>query len=507
MRTLRVPTSCLVYTPRIIADAMVKALDPHPDDLWLEPCVGKGALLEALARAGVKSTQITGVDLSKGKERADKLAKVARGVEFLKWARRTTDKFDKIIANPPYIAIERLQKSVRAAACEVEAFNCLKVTAAGNCWYAFLCAALNLLRQGGSVCFLLPAAWDFANYAEPLRQSIPKYFKSVEVFRSEKSLFQFAKIQEGAILLMARDYRPGNGTQPIISGSFARNDVFSAEVLAKRLGDSKNGKNYALDNKRYPAPSVIKPGESKAFGELIFIEIGGVTGDTSFFLMNEEKRKQLGLPLTSLRPSVTRARHLISASLTAASWNELREANERIWLFDPNPTSLRDKAVQNYIRWGRREGCDIENYKIAIRKPWYRARLPIKVDGFISGMSQNGPWICFREMPRLTATNTLYVVDFPDGSKPDLRAAIALSMLTTMAQEGFSKRSRRYADGLIKYELGDLRGVLLPVAANTRGSTVAYKRAVAALLAGQAEKAYAIADNWFFNRATKVIDG
>jgi adenine-specific DNA-methyltransferase len=499
-KTLRVPASCLVYTPPLIADAMVKALDPHPNDRWLEPCVGKGALLEALAKSGVKPRQIIGVDLSRTKERADKLANVERGVEFLKWSQLTNERFDKIIANPPYIALERLQKSVRAAACEIETFDYLKVSAAANCWYAFLCAGLNLLRQGGSMCFLLPAAWDFANYAEPLRRDIVKYFESVEVYRSKKPLFQFAKIQEGIILLIARRFRFKKCGQSAMTGCFVRSEVLSAEILAKQLGDSSDRKMASMSSIKegFPVPSVISQRETKAVGEMLLLGIGGVTGDARFFLMNEERRKLLGLPVNSLRPSVTRARHLVSAVLTAGSWNELRGANERIWIFDPKPVSLRNKAVQDYMRWGQREGCDIGNYKIAIRKPWYRTRLPMKVDGFISGMSQHGPWICFREMPRLTATNTLYVVEFLDCIEASLRFAVALSMLTSMAQEGFSKRLRRYADGLMKYELGDLREVRLPIAGSTRGSVPAYKTAIFALLSGNAEKAQKIADNWFF---------
>jgi adenine-specific DNA-methyltransferase len=501
IRALWVPASCLVYTPALIADAMVKALDPHAEDRWLEPCVGKGALLEALAKAGVKPRQITGVDLRCAKEPSDKLARVERGVEFLNWSQSTSKRFDKIIANPPYVAIERLQKSVRATACEIRAFDYAEVTAAGNSWYAFLCAAMNLLRQNGSLCFLLPAAWEFANYAEPLRRNISNHFESVEIYRSKRPLFQFAKVQEGIILLIARKLRLGDCSQTRVPGSFARSDVASAKQLAKRLGESRDRKmalKGCVESRDFPGPSLVNSRETKTVGELLSIGIGGVTGDASFFLMNEEKRKNLGLPINSLRPTVSRARHLAFPSLTAATWNELREANERIWIFDPKPASLQNEAVKAYIKWGRREGCDIENHKIAIRKPWYRTRLPIRVDGFLSGMSKTGPWICFREMPQLTATNTLYVVEFPESANSSLRSAIALALLTSKAREGFAKRCRRYADGLIKYELGDLREVPVPMAWSTQGSIPAYKNAVIALLNGRAETAHTIADKWFF---------
>jgi hypothetical protein len=318
-------------------------------------------------------------------------------------------------------------------------------------------------------------------------------------------LFQFANVQEGAIILVARNLRSGSCRKSQAPGSVARIEVTSAEQLAKLLATGKDRASAfreILSPHDFPTPSVIKARDSKALGQLLSVGIGGVTGDAKFFLMNEEKRKSLRLPLNSVRPSVSRARHLTSPSLTTATWAKLREADERIWIFDPKPCSLQDEAVQKYIRWGRREGCDIENYKIAIRKPWYKTRLPPKADGFLSGMSKHGPWICFREMPQLTATNTLYVVEFPEGTNSDLRATIALALLTSKAQEGFTKCSRRYADGLIKYELGDLRDVNIPVVRPRHGAKAAYKGAIIALLGGEAIEAHKIADNWFFQSGT-----
>ena len=60
-------------------------------------------------------------------------------------------------------------------------------------------------------------------------------------------------------------------------------------------------------------------------------------------------------------------------------------------------------------------GCKRRALKVRSRDPWYRTPLEPVIHGFMSGMSGWGPWVVFREMPRLAATNTLYVVRFLDG--------------------------------------------------------------------------------------------
>ena len=100
-------------------------------------------------------------------------------------------------------------------------------------------------------------------------------------------------------------------------------------------------------------------------------------------------------------------------------------------------------------------------------------------------------------MEGLTATNTLYGVTFLQRSCHEVRSAIALGLLTSFAHEQLLRVQRTYADGLIKYELGDLRKLRLVVPQEMRGASSAYRRAVGALLAKRYSDARGIADNWF----------
>src|SRR5262249_51138247 len=148
----------------------------------------------------------------------------------------------------------------------------------------------------------------------------------------------------------------------------------------------------------------------------------------------------------------------VAPRINLSVWSSLRDKGERIWLFDPPLVSMNNPAVKKYIRLGRSGACDI-GHKVQNRSPWYRVPLPYRVHGFMSGMSSNGPWISFRELRRLTATNTLYIVGFPPEWSANARAAVALGLLTSKTREELYYRGRKYADGLTKFELGDLREV------------------------------------------------
>ena len=123
--------------------------------------------------------------------------------------------------------------------------------------------------------------------------------------------------------------------------------------------------------------------------------------------------------------------------------------------------------------------------------------MPSGIHGFMSGMSSWGPWVVFREMADLGATNTLYVVRFVDAMTLNEQAAWAMWLLTTRAQAKLRRVGRRYADGLLKFEPGDIAALPIEQPQIISGAFTAYKRAVRLLLDGKISESRSIADKWF----------
>jgi adenine-specific DNA-methyltransferase len=235
-------------------------------------------------------------------------------------------------------------------------------------------------------------------------------------------------------------------------------------------------------------------------GELVKIRIGAVTGDSSYFLLTEQERRNRNIPVRCCVKVLTRSSHLSASAITLRLWNRLRDEGERVWLFWPEGKGLNHKSVRRYLRLKPEEsGCHRQRFKVQCRSPWYRTILPADVDGFLSGMSSLGPWIALSRVRKLSATNTLYVVTFKKAKTSAERAAIGLSLLTTSARDALSNVGRRYADGLLKYEPGDLGKVEIPVIAKFKGVTRRYRQAIEKLLDGKVSEAQRLADERFFD--------
>lgn len=285
------------------------------------------------------------------------------------------------------------------------------------------------------------------------------------------------------------------------------------EPRIRDVRDSSNALSVILEGELAPpddywtallsaANWVIEIDANKSTGKVRYLSIGigAVTGDSSYFLLSESARLQHELPTASLRPALSRARHLTSPSIDAKIWADFRKRDDRVWLFSPPQSLLSHPAVSRYLRWGERSGCKIENNKIRSRELWYRVPLPKSIDAYVSGMSSTGPLICFKSMHNLTATNTLYTVGFLQHLDPNDRAAVALALLTTQCAEELSQRARNYAAGLSKFEPSDLLSVKIPTVENRAGAWLDYQRIAGLALEGRRDSARLEADKWFFAR-------
>lgn len=483
----RVPASCKVYTPAQLASALVGALKDEPTDVWLEPCFGQGAFLHALATIGVSPHRIVAVDLDKRVSDADHLATVYRGTEFLEWSLATRCRFSKIVANPPFVSFRRLSMSLHSVAMRLDCHWAGSTTGNSNLWFAFLRASLSLLKEGGSIGFIVPAAFEYAGYASTLRDKIPEHFAEFEVHRCREPLFD--EVQDGCVVLIGRKYQSANLSR-------TRCEYETATRLFLNIGKGKR-----------PEPVVTRFQESPSkhtnvkVSEVLSVRIGCVTGDAQYFLLRESDRIRLALPVGALNPVLTRSRHLQNAVVTKAVWRRLRAQDERVWLFRPHRSHLDLPSVRKYLRLApKKGGCSKQNYKVQLREVWYRPDLPPRVDGFLSGSSRVGPWISLRQYEKLSATNTLYCIGFNTPLSKSAKSAWSLSLLTSQFRRQLPRVIRRYPDGLEKIEPGDLMSLQIPVPDRIRGAVSAYRQAIRLLMNQGPIAAQEFADDWFRSR-------
>ncbi len=468
------------------------AIHTGPSSAWLEPCVGDGSLLRAVAQVGVPRTSITAIDLEPGPEPSDALADVTRGVDFISWAKTQGRSFDRIVANPPFIALNRLPEGLRREALTVKDPEGRSVPYGGNYWCSFLYQALLLLRQGGSLAFVLPAAWEYADYARTLRQLVVTQFRRFEIHRSRTPLFE--TVQDGSVVVVGTGFHEEH-VETI------RYHYRTGTELVAGLAGQKSDRSETVERQ---LPLNSKATSHRRLDEVMSVTIGAVTGDARYFLLKDSDRIEWRLPRAVLRPALTHARDLRWAEVGSVAWEQLLQANRRVWLFRPSMRMATHRRVAAYLNLSNSDGgCNQTAFKVRDRDPWYLTELPRRPHGFLSGMSRRGPWIALNRVDSMTASNTLYTVRFREQLSLEGRAAWCLSLLTSDVRRRLEPLGRCYPDGLLKYEPKDLHELQLLVPPGVAGARKAYRCAIALLLADQTDEAVKIADN-FWDRTTRA---
>jgi hypothetical protein len=469
---------------------MARVLSDAPGYRWLEPCVGKGVFLDALAAAGVDRDRITAIELDHH-DLHGKCGEYHPGTEFLDWSLRTVLRFDRIVGNPPFLKLHRAHGTVVQAALRIERPGGGTVPLRANCWYAFLCACLRLLKPGGGLCLILPAGWEYADYAGDLRRIMPRRFRRFEIIRGARSFFR--GILDGCIVLVAEGYG-----EP--STVCRRSEFPTLPDVVEHLMGSRMGEQLAAVPTTEIAAASRKP-NLISFGDVARVRIGAVSGNARYFLMSEARRAELGIGLPYVMPVLTRARHLEGSAMTTARWRALRDRGERVWLFRPQPeTASLPRAVNDYLSAGLEQGIHT-GQKSRERDFWYRTVINPPADGFMSGMSSIGPWLCLNRAKNLTATNTLYTVHFRKRLRLREKAAWALSLICSTTASQHSSEGRCYSKGLLKFEPQDVMNLPVPIPVDTSDRSLnAYARTVSELLAGNVQSARDMAEMFVTGR-------
>ena len=479
------PDKGMADTPELLADALVRAVGTTAHSLWLDASAGSGRLIEAALRAGVPPKSILAIDLQPQLPALANLGvESLLGTDFLHWAQRTNRRFDRVIANPPFVRLRELQEALLRPALETR-LDGFSIPGIANYWVAFLVAGMRLLKPGGSLAYVLPASWEYANYADPLRSLCEASFEELDVHRVSVPMFEM--VADGSVMLVGR----GFGQKP-----HRRAHVISHPTLSA-LSEAVCASDVTVTTKEMRSIESCLPEGQVEFGEIAQIRIGAVTGHAKYFLLNEKKRLALDLPRSAVQPVLSKARHIIGPQIDEDAWSKLRAAGERVWLFSPSETDLSHAAVRAYLDLPEEEGgCRRQATKIRDRDPWYRVPIPEPFDGFMTGMSPARPWVALNHKPGLTASNTLYGVRFPTITSPDEQAAWCLSMLSSTTSKSRTQLVRQYPQGLLKLEPNDVARLAVRRPKNPEGALRLYRQAVALMMAGSTKHAQALADEW-----------
>lgn len=506
------------YTPANVAKILCDWAIRSSDEMILEPSFGGCSFLEAsvrrLGEVGAEAALgIFGCDIDPGAFEAlgKKVPQVTLDNFFLRDflslepSDMPVSSFDEVIGNPPYVRYSKLDGSQQHKIKLWERANGIKLSRRSSLWVYFSFHALNFLKPGARMAWVLPVSLLSAKYAEELRDRFFKSFGRVAFFTLTERIFLSEGTEERALIVLADGFSV-ESVQAHITSLY----VDDIDELGRAIADwdadvaepvrCTGTRNFGIVSTAVATVLDRLKMESKVFllGDTCDVGIGLVTGDSKFFVKSAKDWKNLGISNNYLQYIAPRSRFIEGLSIELD--DELNHRNSNISCLALNsPLKPRATMLVNYLDTYS-HAKRITNSTFAKRKCWYVFLEGRRPDAFFVFMTHNGPRIVLNSVSA-DSTNGLYRVKF----KPphiSSRKLIALSLQTTYSQIEAERFGRPRGSGALKLEPSDCKNISVYLPEKQSSDIeLAFHLVDSAMRAGNNSLARELADDFIFQES------
>ena len=481
------------YTPEGIAALLVRTAVRSAADRLLDPACGDGRFL--VHHAGSVGVERDGCAASIARQRAPE-ARVHNS-EFFAWARdarRVGERFDCVVGNPPFIRYQTFSGDERRAALALCAELGVAFSGLSASWAPFLVVAASLLRGGGRMAFVVPAAIGHAPYAGPLLEYLVGRFRTVRVVAVRRKLFP--RLSEDCWLLFADGF--GKTTNEI---GFSAVEAVNTEDSLPRPAVRIDVAEWRNAWRRRLRPYLLAPRPRATYlaaaaaadspcaatakrqrdapvrlRDVAAIDLGYVSGANGFFHLAPSSAVKAGIPDRFLQTTVRSARTLPATELTAETVGRWRRNDDPMLLLRIPKAATVPARVRGYLDSNAGQRVR-EAYKCRHRKPWYSVpdvRVPDFFLTYMAGRTAN----LVRNAAGASCTNALHGVRL---RRPALAAELPSAWRTPLARLSCELEGHALGGGMLKLELKEAGRVVLPFGSAARGPAREIEEAVSVM--------------------------
>lgn len=403
------------YTPSGVAATLVSWAVRRESDALIDPSCGDGRFIAHHPKSvGIERDYTAAATAS---ERAPH-ARV-RVADFFEWASATSERFDCVVGNPPFIRYQSFNGKTRKTALALCARKGATFSRLTSSWAPFLVAASALLKPSGRIAFIVPAEIGHAPYAAPLLEFLAAHFGTVHVIAIREKIFPH--LSEDCWLLYASDF--GLNTDRFRFSSirhFTHSQSLPSHYVTVTVDEWSKVWNSRLrpllltDRAREAYRYVSTCEGSLRLGDVAKTRIGYVSGANDFFHLRPSQVHSLQIPSDFLCPTVRNGRVLPEGELTEHTVLEWIRSDQPIFLLRIPKASHVPRSVWRYLDTdgGHRARTA---YKCRTRRPWYSVpdvRIP---DLFLTYLSGMRPSLVLNSA-EITCTNAVHCVHVNPGA-------------------------------------------------------------------------------------------
>lgn len=368
------------YTPQSIADFILRwGIHGNENLSILEPSCGDGVFLRKIKSNNLNYKFVTAIELDEIEAIKAKNIELEKSqvitADFHTYCNNTTDKFDLIVGNPPYIRYQFFDKYQQVQAADIFIKAGLKYSKLTNAWVSFVVGSSLLLKEKGKIGFVLPAEILQVSYAKQLRKFIAQFYNKINIISFKKLVFP--KIQQEVILLLCEKNNSNQHNIEHIELSDASElkslDISKLKSPKKQI-DFKSNKwtFYFLEQKEIDfLETIAKRRKIPAIKKYAKVEVGITTGANSFFTVPLSTVKAYNLD-NYAKPMVGRSVQVRSVIFNKEDWqkNKHSKARAHLLVFPQTDKNKQKNGAVNYIDYGESMGVH-KGYKTSIRDYWY----------------------------------------------------------------------------------------------------------------------------------------
>ncbi len=477
------------FTPPAIASLMADWVAEKTPMRVLDPALGTGILTRAVLKRLPKA-KVIGYEIDSAVAVAAKKAMFLAGIDIeLREADfldcDPNERFDGVIANPPYLRHHDLPRSAQRIAQIGRACD-MQLSGLTNAYALFLLDCCRRLNTGGRLAFIIPTEWTNSNFGKPIKEYLLKngFLRAIIYVCHTNTVFEDA-LTTSSILLVEKAETPSGLVKTLFVSSETELPQLDELFGDGSLREPKAARDFLSDQLLQTAKwdALIRRGDTPVPNGFVPLRLlattkrGIATGANGFFHIPLSIAHQFGLSERRLIPCVGKANDVTSLNFDVEDFAELIEKGRPSHLI--NLTGELSAEEQAYVQRGEAEGLH-QRYLTQKRSPWYSNEkihvAPIWAAVF--GRECMRFIVNSARVANLTAFHGVY----PLQSDSTFVNALAAALNSNVVQDVMKSEMRVYGGGLNKVEPRDLLEIKVP---DLRGCSSATLERLSALMIGQ----------------------
>jgi adenine-specific DNA-methyltransferase len=468
-------------TPSSLADDMLGYARTHfgtKPVRFLDPAIGTGSFYSALLRTWpcTRIAQATGFEVDPYYATPCGELWAGSGLQLqlddftrAPAPRTTSDRYNLIICNPPYVRHHHLglvrKRQLRGRSYRATG---MRLSALAGLYAHFMLIAHAWMMPDALAGWLIPAEFMDVNYGAALREYLLGRVKLCRIHRFDPTDVQFDDALVSSALVWFRN-SPPTPEEPVAmtqGGSLARPRTRRRIAPA----DLKRTRKWRSCLSR--RGSAVRSTGQHLLGQFFRVQRGIATGSNDFFIMTREQAAERAIPPAYLRPILPGPKDLEVDEVTADSEGRPMLARSLL-LMDcrDNQDHVRTHHPEfwRYLESGI--GAVSRRYLCSRRTPWYsqeRRPAPLFFCSYFARPRTNGRLqrFIFNRSSAIAANSylLLYPRDelarFIDGAAD--RARAVWRELCAIGHESLSCAGRVYGGGMYKLEPRELADISVP---------------------------------------------